>query len=308
MDMPPVFKIRNFQKIDSRTALCITLQRLADSGRLLSGQTAWQIHYTDISKVFVHVIEWIYARIRHKVKWDLQIMQPVRLSRYAQSMRAHGSPLQYCWGFYDGSLQEIARPSGPNVLQKAFYNGRHHGHGVNLQIISAPDGMIASVAGPYIGKAHDANMWNRFRTKERLDALEYPLDDGQDNQTYCIYGDKGYKFKNDRVQSPIEGNRLTEQERAFNFTMSELRVSVENCIGKCNNLWKQMTFEQKNQIQKRKVAQYMLVAMFLTNCHSCFYSNSVADRFNCFPPSIEEYMRNFGELNENEDDMEDQEE
>ena len=51
----------------------------------------------------------------------------------------------------DGTLIPIDRVAA----DRPFYSGKHRRHGMNLQVISAPDGEILWVSGPLPGAAHD---------------------------------------------------------------------------------------------------------------------------------------------------------
>jgi hypothetical protein len=47
-----------------------------------------------------------------------------------------------------------------------FYSGKHRRHGMNLQVIAAPDGEIVGVSGPRPGAVHDltaARNWGIIR-------------------------------------------------------------------------------------------------------------------------------------------------
>jgi hypothetical protein len=51
----------------------------------------------------------------------------------------------------DGTLIPIDRVAA----DRPFYSGKHRHHGMNLQVISAPDGEILWVSGPLAGATHD---------------------------------------------------------------------------------------------------------------------------------------------------------
>ena len=51
----------------------------------------------------------------------------------------------------DGTLIPIDRVAA----DRPFYSGKHRRHGMNLQVISAPDGEIRWVSGPLPGAVHD---------------------------------------------------------------------------------------------------------------------------------------------------------
>jgi hypothetical protein len=58
----------------------------------------------------------------------------------------------------DGTLIPIDRVAA----DRPFYSGKHYRHGMNLQVISGPDGVIVWVSGPLPGAVHDltaARIW-----------------------------------------------------------------------------------------------------------------------------------------------------
>ena len=62
----------------------------------------------------------------------------------------------------DGTLVPIDRVAA----DRPFYPGKHRRHGMNLQVISTPDGDIVWVSGPLPGSAHDlsaARIWGILR-------------------------------------------------------------------------------------------------------------------------------------------------
>ena len=50
----------------------------------------------------------------------------------------------------DGALIPIDRVAA----DRPFYSGKHRRHGMNLQVISAPDGELLWVSGPLPGAVH----------------------------------------------------------------------------------------------------------------------------------------------------------
>src|SRR5215813_8807012 len=62
----------------------------------------------------------------------------------------------------DGTLVPIDRVAA----DRPFYSGKHRRHGMNLQVISTPDGDIMWVSGPLPGATHDlaaARIWGILR-------------------------------------------------------------------------------------------------------------------------------------------------
>jgi hypothetical protein len=64
----------------------------------------------------------------------------------------------YAYVVLDGTLIAIDRVAA----DRPFYSGKHHHHGMNLQVIASPTGDIVWVSGPLPGSVHDmkaARIW-----------------------------------------------------------------------------------------------------------------------------------------------------
>jgi DDE superfamily endonuclease len=59
------------------------------------------------------------------------------------------------WGFIDGTLRKMCRPSH---FQKLLYSGHKHCHRIKFQSVTTPDGLIALLFGPVNGNWHDSFM------------------------------------------------------------------------------------------------------------------------------------------------------
>jgi DDE superfamily endonuclease len=64
----------------------------------------------------------------------------------------------------DGTLIPIDRVA----TDRPFYSGKHRRHGMNLQVIAAPDGKIVWVSGPLPGATHDLNAARIWRILRKL--------------------------------------------------------------------------------------------------------------------------------------------
>jgi DDE superfamily endonuclease len=67
-----------------------------------------------------------------------------RLSTYARAIAERaGNSTQRCVGFIDGTVIEIAKPSG--LAQRATYSGHKRRHALKWQAIKGPDGIILNI-------------------------------------------------------------------------------------------------------------------------------------------------------------------
>ena len=71
---------------------------------------------------------------------------------------------------------------------------------------------------------------------------------GSQHERHCIYGDP-YSLRR-HLQAPFRGAQLTQEQKAFNYCMAKVRISVEWLFGNVINNFKFSDFKQN---QKRVV-------------------------------------------------------
>ena len=194
-----------------------------------------------------------------------------------------------CWGFIDGKFVGIARPSrdgyrGP--LQRAFYSGYKHGHGIQFQGFVAPNGLFIEMSGPYAAVTNDQSMFHRSQLYDRLCQVIVWL-----NKYVYAFGDCGYQGLHVLLVPHSPKPTMTLRQKRFNRKMSRLRVSIEWSFGKITQLFAFCDYKKNMKLHKQPVGSYWLIATLLTNCHSCLYGNQTEDFFDMPPPSLEYYMK-----------------
>ena len=73
-----------------------------------------------------------------------------RAPKLRQAVRA-AQKAGYAYVVLDGTLIPVDRVAA----DRPFYSGKHHRHGMNLQVIASPGGDILWVSGPLPGAVHD---------------------------------------------------------------------------------------------------------------------------------------------------------
>ena len=73
---------------------------------------------------------------------------PGLLQLYSDTIAAHGSALDNCLGFVDGTVRPIYRPA---EHPRAIYNGHKRVHALKFQCVALPNGLIGYLYGP-VGK------------------------------------------------------------------------------------------------------------------------------------------------------------
>ncbi|MFD0857028.1 transposase family protein [Actinomadura adrarensis] len=108
----------------------------------------------------------------------------------------------------DGTLVAIDRVAA----DRPFYSGKHRRHGMNLQVIAAPDGRLLWVSGPLRGSVHDlkaARIWGVIRALASTGML--------------VLADKAYQGAGDHVLTPYKGRDKPESQKDANRAHARLR-------------------------------------------------------------------------------------
>ena len=72
-------------------------------------------------------------------------LNPEKLQIYADAIYAKGAALSNCFGFVDGTVRPICRPT---KHQHVVYNGHKWVYSIKFQSVTLPNGMIANMFGP----------------------------------------------------------------------------------------------------------------------------------------------------------------
>ena len=179
-------------------------------------------------------------------------------------LRAQGAPLPNCVGFIDGTLRAICRPTRH---QRIVYNGHKRFHGLKFQSVVTPDGIVAHLFGPVVGRVHDARLFNESGL---LPILEEHFNVPAPLGPFYLYGDPAYGL-NRWVVCPYKGAHITAAQEEFNRRMSSVREAVEWAFGKVVNLFAFVDYKKNLKLGLQQVGSFYIVAVLLTNCHTCLY-------------------------------------
>ncbi len=153
----------------------------------------------------------------------------------------------------------------------------------------APNGLVANLDGPWVGRRHDSGMLMESGLIIELQAKMQQI-----GRTYRLYGDPAYPISEYLAGPSREGaDPLIQIERDFNQAMSEVRIAVEWGFGEVVQQFAFLDFEKNLKIGLQPVGKYYSVATLLINCRVCLgHGGKVSDFFNIPPPSLESYLRN----------------
>lgn len=99
----------------------LSLQRYVGSSALL-------LHF-HLYIFFIQIIDDVYDRFGHLLR-DLDLVW-LDTESFAAAVHAKGAPLRQCFGFIDGTVRPIARPT---VNQRIMYSGHKRVHCLKFQV------------------------------------------------------------------------------------------------------------------------------------------------------------------------------
>ena len=272
--------------------LCVVLRRLAYPCRLKDLEDIFGRPREDISVIFNDTLLHLFNVWQNLLN---TLMHPWltadRLARYAEAVHRK-APLCNVWGFIDGTVRPICRPT---VGQRLVYNGHKRIHALKFQSVSTPDGIIAHLYGPVEGRRHDAFLLADSGLLPQLEAhMNRPNAAPDTPAVYSLYGDPAYPLRA-HLLCPFRGAALTDAQQQFNAQMSAVRVTVEWEFGKMLQLFAFTDFRKNLKVLLQPVGAIYVVSALLTNCHKCLYGSQSSSFFSTEEhpmrtPPLEEYL------------------
>ena len=98
---------------------------------------------------------YIWTHWKHLLRFDPTCLTREKLTLFARSFKAKGSPLGFIAALIDGTLQKNARPVRN---QRLVYNGWKHIHCLKYHVLISPDGLVIHIYGPVDG----SNMMRQY--------------------------------------------------------------------------------------------------------------------------------------------------
>ena len=288
LQLPERIILRNKSTFPGQFALAVVLRRLSYPGRLVDLSQLFNVPVSVLSLLVNETVRLIYGRwSRLLFRLNNPWLTHQRLAEFCQSVSDNGAPYNSIWGFLDGTVMRICRPSRH---QRLMYSGHKRVHCVKFQGVMTPCGLIAHLFGPVEGRRHDMAVLELSGLRDDMLTHLAAMPDGPMVNDICLFADQGYAVER-FIQTPFRGQHLTAEQAAFNVTMSGLRVSVEWGFGRVQNLFAFCNYKQNLKILLSPVAKYYIVAALLTNCHSCLRRNLISRKFGVRPPHLEEYLQ-----------------
>ena len=255
------------QSCTGYTAMAIVLARLSSPGPWRQHVRFFGRRKGTLKTFFYITLQIMYDSCKDRIQRPSRtFLTDARLRSYCDALIAKGCPFSNVFGFIDGTLYRISRPSGQTHWQRSVYSGHKKCHGLKWQGINSPDGIIQFLHGPFSGKAHDtaileeSNLLQVLRAEFRLPAAQIQANNPE--QHFMIFGDPGdvspfgrwfylvqchLSFAGyshvicDVLQAPFWSSRgylhLPPDQRNFNIRMAKLRISAEWMFKDITQLW-----------------------------------------------------------------------
>ena len=167
----------------------------------------------------------------------------------------------------------------------SLYNWSKHDDGLKFQIVMAPNGICIDAFGPCFGFHHDAFLYNDSALKEEFRSIF-------ESHGASVYADSAYPRQLGLFTSFKDPKkRLDRDQRHGQALLCSARGEVEHYFSMVVSNWRLFNNRADMKAGKRPIPALVFASFFLTNCLTCASgSNQSAARFNCLPPSLEEYL------------------
>lgn len=277
--IPAQYTLDNGSHVPGAEAFVIFLNRLSYPNRLKDHIETFARSHSMISRIFNVVVDDIYTRFHDKLT---NIKHSYVNYEELSDAVARVSPLSNCIGFIDGTVRPICRPT---YYQKEVFNGHKRVHALKFQSVVFPDGIIATMHGPYEGRHHDSHLLQESKLLEQLAELPHT----PSGDPFCLYGDPAYPVLA-QIIPPYRG-ALTPAQETFNLKMSSVRESVEYGFGKILQYFSFTDFKKNMKLYLMPMGKIYIVAALMTNCHTCLYGSAINKLFNLTAPSLQRYFQ-----------------
>ena len=144
--LPDTFHCNQRTTADKLEGLCILLRRMSFPCRYSDMLARFGRPVPELSMISNTVMNYIYDIHGHKLcQWNHDILNPGYFDTYTDAISNKGAALQNCFGFIDGTIRPICRPSQE---QRIMFNGHKRVHSLKFQSVTLPNGLIANLFGP----------------------------------------------------------------------------------------------------------------------------------------------------------------
>ncbi len=142
--------------------LCALLRRLVYPNRLGDLVSMFGRSVSQLSEMIRVTLDHLHTQHSHRLSRVTQGW--VDGERFAAAVFAKGAALTNIWGFIDGTVHRVCRPTHG---QRDLFSGHKCYHALKYQHVMCPNGLIVHSFGPFHGRRHDSAMYR----ESGIDAL-----------------------------------------------------------------------------------------------------------------------------------------
>jgi hypothetical protein len=164
LKIPNPFVLQDRSSLSNFEAMAILLKRFAYPIRLRELGQFFGRQFEYVSKVVNDLVDFLYEKYSSLFEWDQNRLHPECLERFCNKISEKGVPLEKVFGFIDGTVRPMCRPS---KHQRKCYNGHKRVHALKFQSVTTPDGLIVHLFGPIEGRRHDCFLLQESQLGDR---------------------------------------------------------------------------------------------------------------------------------------------
>lgn len=291
LDIPDPFTTCNQYSFTAIEALGLLLTCFHSGLDLFDLCSQYDCCQSSLSALINELTEFIDERWKHLLECDRNHMLHLdQLLIYAAAIAAQGVPLHNCVTFLDCTICKTCRPV---IGQESIFSGYKRYHALKYQALTIPNGLIVHLCGPFEGRHNDNHL---LATSKILDQFaefafwpDLPVNAPAHQQNFIIFGDPAYGY-GPHLASPFAKDDISDEEKEWNFEMSQVRIEVEHGFGVVVNLWPFLDIFCKMQVLLSPVGCYYQVGVLLLNALNCLQPNQIAQVFDLLPPTLQDYF------------------
>ena len=301
---------RGHMRIPGDEAFLLFLNRMAYPSRWRNQEQMFGRYYWDLSKIFYTVLDHIIEEHSWRLTTGLWRFRPLvedcrnAVAKYVDKyIRQNGggavpADATDVWGFLDGCLRPTCRPRDEVLwngivldLQREMYSGHKHLHGFKYQGVTLPNGIIADLFGPAVGRRNDNWLVYASALPQRLAHMLGGMVIPPGRQ-YKLYGDSIYRRSLYITRaSRLAGAALPAGHAIGKKALNAARTCVEWSFGWVPRFWAGVDFAKKLKVHEVPVGKLYIAAVLLTNARTCLYGSMANEVFDMLPPTLEWYFQ-----------------
>lgn len=250
---------------------------------------------TRTSYIIKATVKIIHRTWQYLLDFDGERLTPEKLEGFGRIVQMKSRcPLYTVFGFIDGTVRKIARPT---KYQQSVYNGWKRMHALKYHGVVTPDGIVIHLFGPIEGRRHDRHLWNESGLYNYLQQYA----NGTNGQPLQLYGDPAYGV-NRHLLSPFKSYQITVRQKLFNKRMSKVRIVVEWVFKEIVSVFPYFDWHKNQKVRLSPLGLQFRVAVLLHNAHVCLHTPQIPQYFQqengqsipaaglANPPTLEEYF------------------